>query len=390
MRFSQRLIKSQLLKLICLLILSQFAAQAAPQAALPLSARHKVDLHHYIFSGFGYDSAIVCLLDKNTLLTARYGFDGNSAIDYWDAATGRVKARINPPEPVNSGSVVISPDGKQLMAFQDVATDHPNPVYNPHKIYLWDFPSRKLKKSVDLGSGIEVNGARFSPVGANRIIVSGHSLPNASDDPRLLMVNAADGHVDRVVGTPHGFLFSQDTFAYSPDHRLLIGMNIPDEGAPCGSFEVFDAKTLAGLAYFNGGTHGHHIDQPFFFISDHELAIGGILYDTRTAKVSPLLPGHKNLRCMAAVPGHRQYAIFSSIDKLELWNVAKPKLVQQWVLPRRVSRTPELGSEKGPVKTEIMPAMAVYVARDDKAFGILDDVGVVRIYDYDFNALPAD
>jgi len=369
------------------LTLLQNGARAQVPSRLPVA--HSIDLSRYIFPAFGHDAAIVGLLNKNTLLTARYGFDNGSTLDFWDVNTGQIKEHITAPYPVKSNSVAISPDGSTLIAVQNIATDVPNPVYSPHTIYLWNIKSRSLIDKIEFSSTSRLTGAFFAPDASNRLLVT----TNAPS--RFLTIDLKTHNVINSVKYQYAAYLQQNYVAFSPSSKLLVGLYTPDGSQPLGSFDIFDAKTLKVDNKVGGDQLGHTVDLPLFFISNKKLVLGNTLYDIQTKKATSVLPDHADLHghCLSPIPGHLGYAIFmvehtKADTRLELWDIPHEKIVHQWPLPRRPRLLPR---QKGgnDDDTEAVLPIAIYVARDDKAFGLLDAYGILRVYDYDFSALPS-
>ena len=377
-----------LVTMLALIGTSCWQNSVSAQAPQRLPPAHPIDLSRYIFPAFGYDAAIVGLLSKDTLLTARYGFDSRSTLDFWDVKTGQVKDRIITPSPVASNSVVVSPDGLELMATQNIATDIAKPIYFPHTIFLWQLRTRKLIATLDLSGTNRIEGAFFVPNDPDRLLVTTH-IPS-----QFLSVSLKKKSVSNIVKYQYATYLQQDYVAFSPDGKLLVGLYMPDESQPSGSFDVFDAKNLKIITSFDGDKIGRVVSLPLFFISNNKIILGNTLYNTHTMKSSLVLPHYSNLhgRCLSAVPGHQGYAIFlvkheGSEINLELWDIPHEKVLHRWLLPRRPRLLPLQKGESGDNTEAVVPVTA-YVSRDSKAFGFLDDRGVVRVYDYNFQSLP--
>ena len=174
----------------------------------------------------------------------------------------------------------------------------------------------------------------------------------------------------------------------------MIGLYPAGEGNEHGAFDVFDAHSLK-LLYRADGNKGHFVvNDNVFFVSNNKLFLGNSFYDIKTHQITPFLPSNSTQKvfCLAPVPKHPAYGLFivessKAEPDLELWDIISRKSVRRWPLPQR-SRAVPLKKDNKVRQTEPVSVDYAYVARDGKAFAILDSNGTIYIYNYNFSALP--
>lgn len=377
--------------LTCLLCWSQPAYAQKPVASQE-DAPQKIDLAAYLHPT--YDAGVIGLLDRNTLLTTRSPGVGSATLDFWDIHNKKIQTSIPILAPIDAWSATISYDGLYLIGLQGVATYLPEPVYNPHIVYLWNLPKRAFSRQIDLGPHASVYSVCFMPGQPDRAIVTENPTKDATNFPQFATLGCLTGRLIQAVRYQDATVVTLHNHLFSPDGKMMVGLYPAGEGDRYGAFDVFDAHTLK-LLYRADGSKGHFVvSDNAFFIGNNKLFLGSSFYDIKTHQTTPFLPSHstQKVACLVPVPKQSAYGLFVvKSDKaepdLELWNIVSHKSVRRWPLPRR-SRPVPVKKDNEVHQTEPIGIDYAYVSRDGEAFGILDSNGMAYIYDYNFNALP--
>ena len=347
-------------------------ASAAPPAPLPKP--RVIDLSNY-FSLPGYDAGVYGLLDRNTLLTTKEPSSGASSIDFWDVKAGKIRASLRPPTPVSARRIELSPDGRTLVGIQDVAPYSPYQVFNTHILYVWDLRRRRLVRTIDFGQHARVSAMCFLPGRKSQIVVTEDPTSGPSNFPQFLILDYLTGRPVRTVRDRDATNTSLSRRLFAPNGGTFFSAWSAGEGDLGGGFQVFRAKSFHRL-YALSGTPGRSvIDGPASFVSGHTVLMGSLLYDTRTRRFRPALPGHRadDVECLCALPNTLKRYLFSvqtgrAAPALELWDVAAGRRLHSWRLPPG--------------------GLEAFASRDGRAFGLMDNDQKMRVYDCDLNAPP--
>lgn len=352
-------------------LLGGLSVHAAPPAAR-LPGPHVLDLDRYLH---GYDAGVYGLLDRNTLLTSRAPSAGAPSIDLWDVRTGKIRASIWPPTPVSAGSLGVSPDGRTLVGIQGIASYLPHPVFNTHVLYVWDLGRKKLVRTIDFGQDARVFEWCFLPGRKPQIVVTEDPVSGPANFPRFLILDYLTGRPVRAVRDRDATNTSLSQRLFSPDGGTFFSVWSAGEGDLGGGFRVLSARSFRRLYALNGTPGKSVIDSPASFVSAHTVLMGSLLYDTRTRRFRPALPGHRpdDIECLCAVPGTLRRYLFSvqvgkAAPTLELWDVAAGRCLRRWRLPSSDQEA--------------------FAARDGRAFGLMGNDQKMRVYDCDLNAPP--
>ena len=330
-----------------------------------------VDLSQYVNR---YAGAVYGLLDRNTLLTTAEPSRGTPSIDFWDVRAGKVRTSIRPPTPVSAGSLAISPDGRTLVGIQSVASYLPHPVFNTHVLYVWDLRRKRLARTIDLGQHTHAFVMCFLPGRKSQIIVTEDPTSGATNFPGFLILDPLTGKPVRAVRCRDATNISLSRMLFSPDGKTFFSVWPHDEGST-GGFQVFSVPAFRFLYAFEGTKSRTVIDGPASFVSGRTVLMGSLLYDTRTRRFRPALPGHRadDVECLCMVPNTLRRYLFSvqvgkAAPTLELWDVAAGRRLRRWRLPP--------GDQEA------------FASRDGRALGLMGNDQKVRVYDCDLNAPP--
>ena len=320
----------------------------------------KIDLSSYV--ELNYNSRLIGFINSQTFVTARTTFDHGSSIDFWDTKSGRIISTILPPEPVYSGSVIISPDLRFIAGFQDVASYLPKPIYNPHKIFIWDLPSHHLRKTIDLGNQIHLDGAIFYPGKTNIMILTAFDSTGTND--RIIYLNLNTGKQEKENHFALARELHHNNIIFSSDGKTMVGV-FPAIESSQGLIDIFNFFTGKLISSYENTSDDYRIDEPYFFLSNTQIVCNRFIYNIQTKHTALLLKPHDlRLKCVAGVPGKLGYTFFLSKQGLELWNLSADKMLKQW--------------------PQIKQATHIYFSADKSAMGIYNDKAAnIQIWKFD-------
>ena len=355
-----------------------------------------IDLASFLARSSAFDAVVVGMLDGDTILTARHAFKGAPTLDFWSLRAGRVRAAITTPEPINPRTVVLSPDGRWIAGVQDFSGRGPKWNWARHTAYVWNVATRRPARTIDLtalniGNSILAHVILFVPGHPDRVLVVAHTCIKLYR-PRWIFVDLGTGKPGPVASFANDYDGLADGLVWSPDGRLLFGIDAPAEGLPSGSLAVYDGRSFKLVRRVDGRKAGEDIGLPAFFMDSHHLVMANTVYDIRAQTARCVLPGHPGRGLlMAAVPGHPTEGMFlmqpnGAGQDLELWDIAARRRLHQWMLPRRPRISPLEKGEKAD-RAETVGVQSVYVSRDARALAFLDDRDLLHVYDYNFNGL---
>ena len=272
--------------------------------------------------------------------------DNTGQITIWNPHTKAVAVKLPLSKWVDNYELVLSPHGKWLATENSRADDSFESV-KAYRATVLKASDLKIAKIKNYGARESSGGVLFASGDENYTFIKGVSLVIRNGeldygDSHLDWLNLSTGKVNRSL--PYFATNEVDKFFFSPDRKYLAGLFYSEAFNPHGTSDYaplrnsLDREGYVDIISPSTGKILWHISpnskkpvgDPFFFISPTQFVSSDTLFDIPTKTAKPWYAVSATRKCLAAVPGHASYALFTTPQGLELRDWRRKRTLRRW------------------------------------------------------------